>query len=117
MLETKSHKTTPVLTTPQLRTLCERAKELKFSHGPSERFWREVDPAGHHLVTAWARHKPSRDFWQGVRHGWNFAHNNGKNIRATLLCQMKGRPTPSALICDFDLYDFRTLLRNQKVAA
>ena len=79
-----------VLTTPQLRKLSKHSQELKFSHVPIARFWRNVDPSGKHLVSYWFGHQPVMEMWQGIDHGWNFAHNNGLNVRAILLCNDEG---------------------------
>ena len=55
-----------VLTTPQLRKLCDQAEALRFSNGPNARFWKEVDPKGFHVVALWFVHQPIFAFWEGV---------------------------------------------------
>ena len=93
-----------VLTTPQLRNLCDQAQALRFSNGPNARFWKEVDPHGVHVVGVWFVHQPRLYLWEGVDHPWDFSHGGGKNIRAEVMCKMLGRTEPCYLKCDFD-YD------------
>jgi len=102
-----------VLTTPQLRTLCDQAEALRFSNGPNERFWQQVDSNGHHVVEIWFVHQPSLAFWEGVQHEWDFSHGDGKNIRALVLCKMRGRLKPCVLKCDFDYAAFMKLPRHK----
>ncbi len=99
-----------VLTTAQLRRLTDHAEALKFSHGPNKRFWKSVDPRGRHVVAFWFEHRPVLRLWEGIDHGWNFDHNGGVNVRALLLCKMKGGMKPTELLCDFDWNDFHALL-------
>jgi hypothetical protein len=98
----KTARPTIVLTTPQLRTLCDQAEKLKFSNGPNEHFWQTVDPNGVHVVGIWFVHRPRMYLWQGVDHPWDFTHGGGKNIRAEVMCKMLGRTEPCHLKCDFD---------------
>ena len=100
-----------VLTTPQLRKLCDQAEALRFSNGPHARFWKEVDPTGVHIVGLWFVHQPNLALWEGVDHPWDFAHGGGKNIRALVLCKMRGRRKPCELKCDFDYEVFMKLPR------
>lgn len=100
-----------VLTTPQLRTLCDQAEKLKFSNGPNEYFWQNVDPNGFHVVEIWFVHQPNLAFWEGITHEWVFTHGGGKNIRALVLCKMRGRKKPCVLKCDFDCEAFMRLPR------
>ncbi len=100
-----------VLTTPQLRTLCDQAEALRFSNGPNDKFWKQVDPNGFHVVELWFVHQPCLAFWEGVQHEWNFSHGGGKNIRALVLCKMLGRIKPCVLKCDFDHDAFMALPR------
>jgi hypothetical protein len=100
-----------VLTTPQLRTLCDQAEKLKFSNGLNEYFWQTVDPTGSHVVGIWFVHQPCLAFWEGVDHPWNFAHGGGKNIRAMVQCKMLGKVKPCYLKCDFDHEAFMKLPR------
>jgi hypothetical protein len=95
--------------TPTLKRLCDHAQELKFANGPNDRFWQSVDPKGIHVCTESYYHSPNFAFWQGIDHGFNFAHNNGVNIRAVMLCKMKGSRKPVHLLCDFDEQDFKAL--------
>lgn len=101
------------MNTATLKRLCDRAQELKFNHGPNDRFWREVDPNGRHLVVFWMHHTPRYHLWGDWRNTpdfpWNFNHNNGVNIRARVLCKMKGTMKPTELLCDFDEQDFKAL--------
>jgi hypothetical protein len=98
-----------VLTTPQLRQLCDQAEALRFSHGPNARFWQGVDPDGLHVVGFWFTHQPDLALWEGVDHPWDFMHGGGKNIRALVLCKMRGRMEPVELLCDFDHDAFMAL--------
>ena len=101
-----------VLTTPQLRTLCDQAEDLRFSNGPNSKFWKEVDPNGIHVVGFWFVHQPRLYLWEGVDHPWDFTHGGGQNIRALVLCKMRGRLKPSELLCDFDHEAFMKLPRH-----
>lgn len=98
----KSHRPAIVLTTPQLRRLCDQAEAIRFSNGPNARFWTEVDPNGFHVVGFWFVHQPCLAFWEGVDHRWDFTHGGGRNIRAEVMCKMRGRLEPVYLKCDFD---------------
>jgi hypothetical protein len=100
-----------VLTTPQLRRLCDQAEALRFSNGPNAGFWKEVDPKGFHVVALWFVHQPIFAFWEGVDHPWDFTHGGGKHIRAMVLCKMRGRMRPCELKCDFDYEAFMKLPR------
>lgn len=100
-----------VLTTPQLRTLCDQAEMLKFSNGPNDKFWEQVDPDGMHVVGIWFVHQPCLALWEGVQHKWNFSHGGGKNIRALVLCKMRGKERLLVLKCDFDHEAFMKLPR------
>lgn len=116
-MKTAKKSTCIVLTTAQLRKLCDHAEELKFSHGPNAKFWKRVDPQGKHLVIFWMPHQPVLALWNGIDHGWNFAHNNGLNVRARLICKMKGTMEPQDLLCDFDWHDFMAIKEQQKKCA
>lgn len=110
MKKTSKHPTV-ALTTPHLRTLCDQAEALRFSNGPNEKFWKEVDPNGHHVVELWFVHQPVLAFWEGVQHEWDFSHGGGRNIRALVLCKMRGRMKPCVLKCDFDHDAFMKLVK------
>ena len=88
---------TVALTTVQLRELCDQAEALNFANGPNARFWETVDPNGIHVVTIWFVHRPNLPMWKGVDHNFDFTHGGGKNIRALLLCKMRGKKKPSRL--------------------
>lgn len=94
------------LTTAQLRVLCDQAEVLRFSNGPNATFWNQVDPNGFHHVEFCFVHRPNLALWNGVDHPWDFAHGGGKNIRAFLLCQMRGKTKRQELLCDFDYEAF-----------
>jgi hypothetical protein len=113
----KNPKPPVVLSTTQLRKLCDQALALKFSNGPNERFWREVDPSGVHVVGPWFVHRPRLAFWNGVDHPWDFTHGGGKNIRALVLCKMRGEPKPTELLCDFDYEAFMALVQDARQQA
>lgn len=100
-----------VLNTSELKAMCSLAERRKFSHGPNDRFWHEVDPAGQHFVGMWFVHKPCFALWRGVPHPWDFTVGGGRNIRATVLCKMKNRREPVFLLCDFDLEDWTARLK------
>ena len=102
------------LTTAQLKALCDRAEALGFANGPDERFWQDVDPNGRHVAGDWFRHRPYLEFWQGVEHSFNFDHNGGVNIRAVVLCKLRGRVMPVTLRCDFDEPQFMGLVSKAK---
>lgn len=104
----KNDKRQIVLTTPQLRKLCDQAEKLKFSNGPNEHFWQTVDPDGIHVVGMWFIHQPCLAFWEGIKHEWDFTHGGGKNIRAIVQCKMLGTMEPCYLKCDFDYEAFMT---------
>jgi hypothetical protein len=95
--------------TSTLKRLCDRAEALKFANGPNDRFWQNVDPNGVHVCAYSFYHSPNLAFWQGIDHGFNFAHNGGVNIRAIVLCKMKGTMKPTRLLCDFDEQEFKAL--------
>jgi hypothetical protein len=100
-----------LLTTDDLRRLLKRSRALNFSHVPDSRFDRDLDPDGFHIsVTSWY-HSPDLQFWNraGIKHDWNFAHNGGVNVRAVVLCKMRGRTEPAELMFDFDQHDFEAL--------
>jgi hypothetical protein len=103
-----------VLSTQRLRQLCEHAEQLKFATGPSEKFWTLVKPDGRHVCFLWSEHRPKLWLWQGIDHGFNFDHNNGVNIRAMLLCEMKGTKEPGILRCDFDWHDWQAVLEENR---
>lgn len=103
-----------VLSTTQLRKLCDQAETLKFSNGPNEQFWDQVDPSGVHVVSVWFVHRPNLAMWRGVDHPWNINHGGGKNIRAILLCKMRGKSKPAHLLCDFDFDAFMALVENAR---
>jgi hypothetical protein len=105
----KNLKASVILSTAQLRTLCDQAQALKFSNGPNERFWKDVDPRGVHVVALWFVHQPNLALWEGVDHPWDFQHGGGKNVRALVLCKMRGRLKPTDLLCDFDYDAFMAL--------
>jgi hypothetical protein len=77
------------LTTGELRTLCDLAKELRFSHVPNDKLWDAIDPGGTHVVTLWVQHRPDLDSWKDKPHAFDFTHNGGVNVRAVVACQMK----------------------------
>ena len=95
-----------VLATGQLRKLCDQAEALRFSHGPDATFWNQVDPNGFHHVAFWFVHQPNLALWKGVDHPWDFTHGGGRNIRALVLCQMRGKTKQQELLCDFDYEAF-----------
>jgi hypothetical protein len=101
------------MNTPTLKRLSDHAQELKFDHGPNDCFWQKVDPNGRHLVVFWMRHTPRYHLWGDWRSKpdfpWNFDHNDGVNVRARVLCKMKGTLKPTELLCDFDEQDFMAL--------
>src|SRR5262245_31740210 len=99
------------LTTQQLRTLCEQGEALGFANGPTPEFWDMVRPDEEgHLVEYWMEHRPHLPMWEGIDHGFNFAHNGGVNIRALVACVGKGgRELP--LLCDFDYHAFTALAK------
>ena len=111
MATRKSNCPIVTLTTIQLRKLCDQAEALAFSNGPNDTFWKEVDPDGLHVVEIWFVHQPNLAFWEGVQHEWDFTHGGGKNIRALVLCKMRGRKKPCVLKCDFDYEAFMKLPR------
>lgn len=90
-----------IMSTEQLRALCNRANDLKFANGPNATFWKEVERWGRHVIVLAFRHSPSLRMWEGVDHGFNFEHNNGVNVRALVACQMK-KGTQATILCDFD---------------
>lgn len=98
------------LTTTQLKVLCDRAEALRFSTGPNERFWEDVDPNGRHVAGQWFRHWRCLEMWKGMTHPFNFDHNGGVNIRALVFCKMTGRVEPTLILCDFDEPQFITLV-------
>lgn len=97
------------MTTATLRIICKNAQRLGFSNGPNGRFWRHVDAKGIHVCCESYFHTPNLAMWRNVDHPFNFAHNDGVNIRAVVMCKMKGRQDPVYLLCDFDEADFRKL--------
>jgi hypothetical protein len=97
------------LSTAQLKALCDQAEALGFATGPNLRFWKDVDPSGFHVAGQWFRHRPCLAMWKGVKHSFNFDHNGGVNIRALVLCKMKGKIEPHLLLCDFDEKQFVAL--------
>jgi hypothetical protein len=105
------------LTTPQLRKLCDQAEALRFSNGPKSKFWEDVDPDGEHVVGLWFPHRPCLQFWEGVDHPWDFTHGGGKNIRALVLCKMRGSIKPCELLCDFDYEAFMALAEDTRQQA
>ncbi len=104
-------KGTVAMTTPQLRTLCDQGEALHFSNGPNAEFWKLVDPNGTHVVGIWFVHEPRLYLWEGVDHPWDFTHGGGKNIRALVQCEMRGKKKPTGLLCDFDHDAFMALPR------
>lgn len=103
-----------ILSTAQLKKLCDQAERLHFDRGPNAKFWEDVDPCGHHVTDFWFVHRPVLAMWKGVKHPWNFEHGGGKNIRASILCKMRGKKEPAYLICDFDHDAFMALVRKAR---
>lgn len=95
--------------TPTLRQMCDHALRLKFSNGPNGRFWADVDPDGVHVSAHSWYHRPCVEFWESIAHEFDFSHNDGVNIRALVLCKMRGRAEPTCVLCDFDADDFEAL--------
>lgn len=75
-----------------------------------------MDPNGVHVVGIWFVHRPRLYLWEGVDHPWNFALGGGKNIRALVLCKMRGKMKPQELLCDFDYEAFMKMPRKNASA-
>lgn len=105
------------MTTQQLRTLCDQGEALGFAHGPTPEFWDVVHPdETRHLVEFWMEHRPYFPIWEGIDHGFDFAHNDGLNVRALLSCVGK-RGEERLLRCDFDHHAFMTLVQRSAISA
>ena len=105
-------------TLPGLHTFFDEAHNPVFRLGVSgdaamalRQFWQQVDPNGFHVVEIWFLHQPNLAFWEGIEHEWDFTHGGGKNIRALVLCKMKGKLEPCLLKCDFDYEAFTKLTK------
>ncbi len=102
---------TLLLTTPELRAMCDLAQEHHFHNVPSDDFWDRVDPDGTHVLVMWMKHQPDKQFWKnmaafGVTHDYDFDYNGGLNIRALGFCKILGSEKPEKVLFDFDEKDF-----------